>query len=148
VPAETVPRTVPSALRSRNAFSLCPVKLASEPAPVALPRPKNMLTAVPAVVVHVHVLPLSVDVTVFVEVAPVSVNVAVAGAHVSEPRSPLFGFASDWLFVIVGVNVPVPRLAFPAAVPEAVADAPAKRVKAQAMARAISTASTYCPSRA
>jgi hypothetical protein len=74
----------------------------------------------------VHVLPVSVDVTVFVEVAPVSFSVAVAGAHVSDACSPMFDLASDRLLVIVTVNVPLARVAVPAAVPDAVADPPAK----------------------
>lgn len=128
VPAKTAPRTVPSALRIRNAFSFAPVIPASAPAPVAVPRPKNALTAEPPVGVQVHVLPVSVVVTVFAVVAPVSVSAVVAGAHTSVPCVPVRVTALEVSVVIVALNVPAPSVALPLAVPDAVADAAAKLV--------------------
>jgi hypothetical protein len=105
-----------------------PVRLASVPAPVAVPRAKKARTvcALPAFV-HVHVLPVSDAVTVFADdVLLVRVSDAVAGSHVSVPRSDAFVVAFARSFVKLRVKVPVVSLSLrPASVPDALAAAPA-----------------------
>src|SRR5439155_9391777 len=97
------------------------VRLASAPAPVAVPRPKNALTAEPVVGVHVQALPVSEALTVFDAVAPVSVKVAVDGAHETVPWSPVRVVAFVQSVVRLAEKVPVPSFSLRAIEPEALA---------------------------
>jgi hypothetical protein len=127
LPAWTTPVTLPSERCTRNARSL-PVRDAAAPVPVTAPRPKNALTAVPLVGVHVHVLPVSVALAVSAAFVPVSLTAAVAGMHFSEPRMPVRVVAFAASFVMVTAKVPVRSVLLREIEPEAVAVAPANEV--------------------
>ena len=88
---------------------------------MAVPLPKNALTADPVFGVHVHVLPVSDALTVFDAVAPVSVTVAVDGAHESVPCSPVRVIAFAQSVLKLAEKVPVPSFSLRAIEPEAVA---------------------------
>src|SRR3954451_2386346 len=122
LPAKTAPLTEPSDFWTSHAFAVLPVRLASVPEPVAVPRPKNALVVVPPAGVHLHVLPVSVAFNVFDAVAPVIVSAAVDGAHASVPRMPVRVVAFVQSVVTVAANVPVPSFSLRAIEPESAAD--------------------------
>src|SRR3954447_26219544 len=122
LPAKTAPFTEPSDFWTSHAFAVIPVRLASAPAPVAVPRPKNAFVVVPPVGVHLHVLPVSVECNVFDAVAPVSVSAAVDGAHASVPCLPVRVVAFVQSVVTVAANVPVPSFSLRGIEPEGAAE--------------------------